>query len=206
MKVKGEGRTRLTRFAAITIPAGVATAGMGFAMLQGMVGSALASTDPFTMAGGVSATSLVTRAGALQHATSQTDETAVAKESIYAETVGTATTSTVSITSSPVSILGITNIKLKLDLASGTSLGTVGLNAATMNLGNGGTLGNVNVGVAQYNKFTTTDGLDATQGYRPGGFAVSAGATDLPNLNASVYQISLTSLATNGVSIAVTTA
>jgi hypothetical protein len=48
-KEKGMGRTRLTRFAAITVPAGVATVGLGIAVVQGMVGATLSSAHGFNL-------------------------------------------------------------------------------------------------------------------------------------------------------------
>lgn len=49
MKQKGMGRTRAVRFAAVTIPATVAAAGLGFAVVQGMVGATLASSTGFVI-------------------------------------------------------------------------------------------------------------------------------------------------------------
>ncbi len=48
-KEMGMGRTRLGRFAAVTVPATLLTAGLGVAMLQGMVGAVLSSADGFTL-------------------------------------------------------------------------------------------------------------------------------------------------------------
>ncbi len=81
------------------------------------------------------------------------------------------------------------------------ALGSVGLNAKTLNTPNGATLGSTTIGVAQSEAGfdnTTTD-----SGYVADGFALTSSSADLPNVNATAYAITLESLALDNLSLAV---
>src|SRR4051812_27661149 len=82
-KLKGEGRTRLGRFAMVAVPSAVVSAGLGVAIVQGMISATLASADAFTLQSNqISSDSLKVAAGGA----SVGSTTPANKEAIYAET------------------------------------------------------------------------------------------------------------------------
>lgn len=211
---QGMGRTRVGRFAALAVPATVATAGLAFAMLQGMVGAAISSADGFTLqSAAITSDALKVRPGQADVATTGDDET------VYAETGGTTSANGVTVIADvPIPVLG--TARLTIDSADPTvALGGVILNAKTLAVADsdavdGGTsaasLGGVNLGVAQSEAgFTDTIALETDpnySGYVADGFALTAGNSTLNNLDAQSYAISLASLDLDDLSIGVTMA
>lgn len=208
---QGTGRTRLGRFAALAVPATVATAGLGLAMVQGMVGAAISSADGFTLqSNAITSDSLKVRPGQADVAGTGADET------VYAET-GTATSAdgVTVIADVPIPVLGTARLTIDSNDPS-VGLGSVILNAKTLAVadtdgvdggGSAASLGGVNLGVAQSEAGftdTTADGADPSySGYVADGFALSAGASTLNNLDALTYAISLQSLDLDDLSIGV---
>lgn len=221
-KQKGMGRTRLGRFAAITVPAGVAAAGMGYAILQGMVGATLSSADGFSLQSPqITSSSLALRAGSTTEANA-TDGTAV--KTIYAQT-GTTTNAKGLTIDAPVpavlnAIFGVS--KLEISSTDPTvALGKTILNAKDLTVtdpdaadqtgaaadatNSAASLTGVAVGVDQGEVAfdDTTTGTGST-GYDPTGFALTSGAATLNKVNATAYQISLASLNLDNLSIGFT--
>ncbi|UDY23198.1 DUF6230 family protein [Nocardioides sp. Kera G14] len=200
-KIEGEGRTRLTRFAAITIPAAVASAGMGFAVMSGMVGAVLSSTDGFQLQTDLTASSLKVRAGATDVGTADS-----AKETIYAEAAGShadgldVQTPTVQIVPGLSVHLSIGSTDTDIDL------GDVALNAATLDT-DGATLSTVKLGQAQSEAGFSTDGQDEDTGYKADAFSLTAsggaGSQVLPGVDSTAYAITLGSLSLNNLSLGV---
>jgi len=187
MKEKGMGRTRLGRFAAITVPAAVVSAGLGVAIVQGMVSATIASADDFSLsASTISADGLAVRPGFAGAGTSTSDS----KSSVVAEVKnGNAPDLGLELTKS-LPVLG--DLDLNVCLSSGTgsfALGNVALNAADLNAtGAGSSIANVAVGTTQ-----SAAGMDATDGtgYDADGFALTGGAATLNGLNAAAYSATL---------------
>lgn len=211
MERQGMGRTRLGRFAAITVPATVATAGLGVAMLQGMVGAAISSADGFTLqSNAIQTTSLKMRPGQAEVAGTGDDET------VYAETGTTTSANGVTVIAKvPIPVLGTAVLTISSNDPS-VGLGSVILNAKTLAVadtdamdggGAAATLGGVNLGVAQSTAaFTNTiaDSSDTNySGYVADGFALTAGDSTLNNLDAQTYALSLDSLAVDDLSLGV---
>lgn len=208
---QGTGRTRVGRFAALAVPATVATAGLAFAMLQGMVGAAISSADGFTLqSNAITSDALKVRPGQAEVASTGDDET------VYAETgADTIADGVTVIADVPLPVLG--TARLTIASADPTvSLGSVILNAKELAVaGDDGTvdgsdaaasLGGVNLGVAQSEAgFTDTNGQEVAgySGYVADGFALTAGDSALNNLDATTYAISLESLDLDDLSIGV---
>lgn len=193
----GMGRTRMGRFAAVTVPATLLTAGLGVAMLQGMVGAVLSSADGFTLN-----SDRITSDG-LKARTGSADVAGGDQATIYAETGATTNASGIEVITPDVT-LPLLGIGAHLEVTSTDTtiaLGSVGLNAKTLNTPNGATLGSTTIGVAQSEAGfanTTTD-----SGYVADGFALTSSSADLPNVNATAYAITLESLALDNLSLAV---
>lgn len=187
---KGMGRTRLTRFAAITVPAAAATVGLGFAIVQGAVSADLASSTGFQLAStGATADSLqlgLEYTGAAQddatatsvnHAAAEAAlENANLNDMCLAATTNLSVFGDVSIkvsSTSPVSLTGVTDLNAGSISAATASLPTTTIGRATSQEAN---LSNA-----------------ATQA--PGGFAMdsagAAGEVVLTDLNAQAYQLTL---------------
>lgn len=199
MKIKGEGRTRLTRFAAITIPATIATAALGVAVLEGAVAATLSS------AGGFQLTSTQLNTDTLKVRPGTTKDGA--DEAVaYAETgAGTKLNQLCLGVTQPISIAGVTITKLGLRVSStdtNVSVPNVALNAASLG-GGSTTLGNVNAGIAQSTAGFTAAGQDSTTGYVPSGFGLTTGSSTIGNLQAKSYALTLSSLGLSNLAIAV---
>lgn len=207
MKVKGEGRTRLTRFAAITIPAAIATAGLGVAVLQGVVAATISSADGFQLASDHLATdSLKLRPGTTEAGASGNNVATA-----YAETgPGTSLNGIcLGVSQDMPSIVSAVLPKVGLKIASsqpGISTPSVALNAASLD-GSAANLANVVAGQAQSADGFSTAGQTAATGYVGGGFGLtSAGADSIDGLKAKSYAVTLQGLnLTSGLSIKVDT-
>lgn len=191
------GRTRLGRFAAVTVPATLLSAGLGVAMLQGMVGAVLSSADGFTLnSDRITSDGLKARTGAAHVAGGN-------QATIYAETGANTNASGIEVITPDVTI-PLLNLPAHLEVTSTDTtigLGSVGLNAKTLNTPNGATLGTTTIGVAQSEAgFANTT---ADSGYVADGFALTSSSADLPNVNATAYAITLQSLALDNLSLSV---
>ncbi|WP_408896998.1 DUF6230 family protein [Nocardioides sp. R1-1] len=191
------GRTRLGRFAAVTVPATLLTAGLGVAMLQGMVGAVLSSADGFTLnSDRITSDGLKARTGAADVAGGD-------QATIYAETGTTTNASGIEVITPDVTI-PLINLPAHLEVTSTDTtiaLGSVQLNAQTLNTPNGATLGTTTIGQAQSSAgFANTT---AESGYVADGFALTSSSADLPNVNAKAYAITLQGLALDNLSLKV---
>lgn len=218
MKEKGMGRTRLGRFAAVTIPATVATAGLGFAVLQGMVGASISSATPFQVAG-ATATGDDLELTANNVSTAADDGTASGDVADSSEGTGTnKKDALVSLKNGSVS-------DLCMAADTQTPLGTLGLkiqSSGDVSLGSGwtdlsadslaadsATLPTTDIGYAQGDLAEQAAANSA--GYSEGGFSLATDVTDaaksdtggisLTNLDVDAYALTLSGLSLNNLSI-----
>jgi hypothetical protein len=206
MKEIGSGHTRLGRFAAVTVPAAVISAGFGVAMLQGMVGSALASADGFDLAGTqfTGDTMELSLRGA-QTATSDSNNAATRKDSaLVTVTNGKITDMCLAATQNNIPVLGSLGVEIKSsgEVSLGSSLD---MNASAL-AGDTADLGVTNIGIAQSDLSHQSTVTDA---YNAGGFGMytaktsSGGAgVDLGGMSAKAYALTLGGLSLNNLSIA----
>lgn len=190
MREKGMGRTRLGRFAALTVPATIATAGLGFAIVQGMVAANLSAADPFTVAGTEArGTGLeLSLRGAETATANNNDDVTTKKSALVTLKQGTIDGLCLAV-NQPVPILG--NIGLNITAPGTTSLGDVDLSADSIAAG-ATTLPQTSIGVAQ-SALPSQSGI--ANGYQEGGFGLLAsGNVTLANLDADVYALTLESL------------
>ncbi|MEX0428165.1 hypothetical protein AB3X52_11090 [Nocardioides sp. DS6] len=181
------GRTRLGRFAAITVPAAVVSAGLGVAIVQGMVSATIASADDFSLsASSISASGLAVRPG-FAGAGASTDDS---KSSVVAEVSGAKAPDLGLELTKSLPVLG--SLDLNVCLASGSTnfdLGSVTLNAADLNAtGADSAIADVKVGTTQSAAGMTAD---SDTGYDADGFALTGGAATLNGLNAAAYSATL---------------
>lgn len=191
MKENGMGRVRLTRFAALTIPAGIASVGLGVAIVQGMVAATLSSADGFELnSNKLTATSLAMRAGVTQAGTDSNNVgTALAR-------VNTASLDKMCVgVNQAVPILG--RVGLKIDSSDSTiGLSAVDLNAKSLATGTS-SLTNTSIGVAQSGTSFAgdSDAEKAATGYDATGFAMTSGGNagdiSLANVAAKSYAVTL---------------
>lgn len=222
-RVKGEGRTRFGRFAAVAIPATVASAGLGVAIVQGMVSATLASADAFTLTSSqITSDSLVVAGGAV-------DDNAT----IYAQTGGGTKANGVNITADAAlpsvvsSVINKSTAELTISSTdSSVALPNVVLNAKTLAVtdpdakaggtNTDGTVGNaatnaaagmsdVQLGITSQSA-GVADGTGTAPGngaYDPNAFALKAGQSVLNNVSAQAYAITLSGLALDNLSLGV---
>ena len=207
MKLKGEGRTRLTRFAAITIPATIATAGLGVAVLQGVVAATISSADGFQLA----SDHLGTDSLKLRPGTTEAGASGNNVATAYAETgPGTSLDGIcLGVSQNMPAIVSSVLPKVGLKIASsqpGISTPSVALNAATLD-GTAANLANVVAGQAQSQDGFSTAGQAPATGYVDSGFGLtSTGADTIDGLKAKSYAVTLQGLnLTSGLSIKVDT-
>lgn len=191
MKEHGMGRVRVTRFAALTIPAGIASVGLGVAIVQGMVAATLSSADGFELnSNQITATSLAMRPGVTQAGTDTNHVgTALAR-------VTTAELDKMCVgVNQAVPLIG--QVGLKIDSSDSTiSLAAVDLNAKSLGTGTS-TLTNTSIGVAQSGTTFAADTAEekASTGYDATGFAMTSGGTagdvSLANVAAKSYAVTL---------------
>ncbi|NHA01448.1 hypothetical protein G5V59_20910 [Nocardioides sp. W3-2-3] len=129
----------------MTVPASLLAAGLGVAMLQGMVGAVLASADGFTLnSDRITSDGLKARTGAANVAGGN-------QATIYAETGSNTNASGIQVVTPNVTI-PLLNLPAHLEVKSTDTtiaLGSVGLNAKTLNTPDGAELGTTTIGVAQ---------------------------------------------------------
>ena len=191
---KGMGRTRLTRFAAITIPAAAATVGLGIAIVQGAVSADLASSTGFQLAStGATADSL--QLGLEYTAAATNDASSTASNHAGAEVALTnsnlndmclAATTNLSVfgnvglkvaSTSPVALTGVTTLDAGSVAAAKAALPTTTIGRATSQESN---LATANAGVQAPGGFA----MDSTSG--------TPGSVALTGLNAQAYELTLT--------------
>lgn len=153
MKIeKGMGRTRVGRFAAITVPAAVASAGLGVAILQGMVAATLTSADGFQL----QTEQMQAEALAMSGTAIDTGGASAAESAVFADVedahlngmcVGAKQTF-----GGPVGTLlgavGMAGVGLTIDSSDDdVTLAEVALNAKELAASTGTTLGETNIGI-----------------------------------------------------------
>lgn len=195
MKEKGMGRTRLGRFAAVTVPATALSLGVGLAIVQGAVSAQLSAANAFEV-GSTKATGsgLEISMKAATRAGSETDASTTGQsESALVTLAGGKLDGMCLAANTSVPIFGNVGLKIAVpNVAAGGQLvdvGTLDLNAANVAGGNT-TLGPTSVGVAesQLDHQATLDTANQT----PGGFGMEAGASTINALDASAYGLELT--------------
>jgi hypothetical protein len=198
IKEKGMGRTRMGRFAAITVPAAVVSAGLGLAMVQGMVGAVISSTGGFQLQTDLKADALKVRAGATEVGSAGNNA-----QTIYAETVNSVADG-LNVTTPAVTIVPGISVGLKISSTdTNIGLGDVALNAATLAT-DGATLNGVALGQAQSEAGFSPAGQSAATGYKADAFSLSAtgaGGQALPGVDSQAYAVTLGSLSLNNLSI-----
>ena len=210
----GMGHVRLSRAAMLAVPSALAAAGMGAAMLQGMVGATLSSAQGFTLQStAIHSSGLKLRPGVATVAGGNS-------KTLYAETGTTTSAHGVDINAAVNTGLPLIGT-ITLSLSSSDpqiSLGSIILNAKDLTVADKNTavnatnasnsaaaLQNVDLGIAQSQAgFTdTTDAAGKASGYSGDGFAITAGNSDLNNVNAQAFAIHLAGLAVDQLSISV---
>lgn len=183
MNTAPEGRTRLGRFAAITVPAALASAGLGFAVIQGMASAALSAAEPFELGSKqMSASSLQLNLDAASAATSATDATAGYKKAARAEVTDTKLSTLCLAAGHKLPVLGEV-LGLKIESPSEVAVGDVTLQADALNASTA-KLPKTSIGVA-----STWD--DDTKG----GFGLkSTGDVTLDDLDAKAYALDISGL------------
>lgn len=199
MREKGMGRTRLRRFAAVTVPATIASAGLGLAIVQGMVSATLSSANGFDLVtDGLTADTLAVAPGTAQVAGSTNGAaTALAR-------VGGAQLERMCVgvnQALPVSVLGLN--RLGLDVISqdtSVELDNVDLNASDLTAGNS-VLNDTTIGVAQSETaFAATAGQPAA--YSANGFALQSTNVDMDEVASKAYAVTLSGgLSLSGLSL-----
>ena len=211
-KLKGEGRTRLGRFAMVAVPSAVVSAGLGVAIVQGMISATLASADAFTLQSNqISSDSLKVAAGGA----SVGSTTPANKEAIYAETGASTVADGVHITALTPSLPILGKVaQIKIDSSDHTvSLPGVVLNAKDLTVsdkdaGVDGTdatnsaaaLSDVKLGITEQQAGVTAANDPA---YNADAFALQSGQATLNNVNADAYAITLSGLALDDLSLGI---
>lgn len=196
MREKGMGRTRLGRFAAVTVPATALSLGFGVAILQGSVSAAIASANPITVAGAsATGTGLELSLREAQAATSDTDKSASSKGSALVTLKGGQLSTMCLAANQSVPVLG--NIGLNISSTTPVTVGDIDMSATSVTAATA-TLPSTFIGKAEGD--LTHQGATATN---VGGFGMeSAGNVSLSDLNAQAYGLQLANgLTINSLSI-----
>ena len=204
MKVKGMGRTRMGRLAAVTIPATALSAGLGFAILQGMVAAQLSSADAFQVKGDQAvASGLEVSMRGVSAADTQNDATPTKKKSALVTLKDGKVTNMCLAANQNLPVLGAIGLKLKFSGA--VDLGDIDLNTDSVVAGTA-VLPKTDIGVAQSELDHQKDVAD---GYQAGAFGLESGNVNpqqgdvtINGLDADAYGITLSGLnLTSGLSI-----
>jgi hypothetical protein len=205
MMEKGMGRTRLGRLAAVTVPATVASLGLGLAIVQGSVSAALASS------GGFQVGSTQAKADGLQlslaNATSATasDNTTVKNNEAALVTLENGKLDGMCLAANTtVPVLGVVGLKISVpNSTSGGSVvdvGTLDLNAKSVAAGTT-SLPGTTVGVAEddlrRNNPAAYSGLGGFGMQTNNAAGETPGDVSLSGLNATAYMLNLN----NGLSL-----
>lgn len=185
-----DGRTRLGRFAAVTVPAALASAGLGVAVIQGMASAALSSAEPFELASQqMSASGLQLNLDAASAASSVTDPTSTYTKAARADVTDTTLSTLCLAAAHELPVLGEV-VGLKIESPSEVAVGDVTLQADALNASTA-TLPSTSIGVA-----STWD--DDTKG----GFGLkSTGDVVLDGLNAQAYALDISGLTLDDLAI-----
>lgn len=185
-----EGRTRLGRFAAVTVPAALASAGLGLAVIQGMASAALSSSEPFELASQqLSASGLQLNLDAATAAAGVTDPTSTYAKAARAEVTDTTLSTLCLAAGHRLPVLGQV-VGLKIESPSEVVVGDVVLQADALNASKA-QLPATSIGVA-----STWD--EET----PGGFGLkSTGDVTLDGLNAKAYALEISGLTLDDLAI-----
>ena len=206
MKQKGMGATRLGRFAAVTVPATVVTAGLGLAITQGMVGAALASATSFQV-GGTAATGdgMELTANYTSSATSDVDDTATNKKDALVTLKNGAVQDMCLAADTAVPVIGTLGLKIEANGNTSLGAGYTDLAADSLN-GASAVPGETKIGYAQ-SDLTHQDGT-TSPGYAEGGFSLAtseaAGSVNITGLDAQVYALTLSGLSLSNLAISAT--
>lgn len=185
-----QGRTRLGRFAAVTLPAALVSAGLGFAVIQGSASAALSSAEPFQLGSErMSSTGLRLNLDAATAANSTTDPSATYKRAARADVTDTKLSTLCLAASHKVPVLGDV-LGLKIESPTEVEVGDVTLQADALNASKA-KLPKTSIGVA-----STWD--DDTKG----GFGLkSSGSVALDDLDAQAYALDISGLTLNDLAI-----
>ncbi|WP_203336422.1 DUF6230 family protein [Nocardioides limicola] len=191
MKEKGMGRTRLGRFAAVTVPATAASLGLGLAIVQGSVSASLSSAEPFQVASPAAAgTGLELSMRAATTATSNADVSPTSKKSAMVTLKG-GSLNGLCLAANQDTIIG--NIGLTIASPSNVSVGDLDISADSVTADTA-TLPYTEIGIAE-NELDHQSSTSAN----PGGFGMqSDGAVSLAGLEATAYGLTLA----NGLTLA----
>ena len=206
MKQKGMGATRLGRFAAVTVPATVVTAGLGLAITQGMVGAALTSATSFQV-GGTAATGdgMELTANYTSSATSDVDDTATNKKDALVTLKNGAVQDMCLAADTAVPVIGTLGLKIEANGNTSLGAGYTDLAADSLN-GASAVLGETKIGYAQ-SDLTHQDGT-TSPGYAAGGFSLATseatGSVNITGLDAQVYALTLSGLSLSNLAISAT--
>jgi hypothetical protein len=203
MKETGMGRTRLGRFAAVTVPATAVTLGLGFAMVQGMVSAQLSATDPFKVkAANATADGLELSLRGATVAASQDDGTNSTDKKSALVTLKNGKITDLKLCADqplpgPLGTLGLTlSATGEVPLGATTDLSADAVNAANA------VLPATDIGIAQ----SQLEHQSTVAGGRAGGFGLNtagaAGSVKLDGLDADAYSLSLSGLTVSNLSIA----
>lgn len=184
------GRTRLGRFAAITIPGAAASAVLGFAVLQGMASASLSAAEPFELGSGeITATSLQLNLDAASAAASSTNVNETKKKAARADLTGANLDGLCLAAAHNLPVLGDV-IGLKIESPGKVNLGDLSMKADALDASKA-KLPATTVGVA-----STWD--DDTKG----GFGMkSKGDVSLKEVNGKAYALELSSLTVSDLAI-----
>lgn len=188
---RGMGRTRLTRFAAITVPAVVVTAGLGFAIVQGAVSADLASSNGFTIHSS-SGTADSLQLGLESTSAATDDQTTTTANKVAAEAAlkGLNVNDLCLAANTNIPVLSSV-VGLNVKSSAPVNLGAVDLNASDIEA-NTATLPSTKIG----DSTSDLSDLTTSKTEAPGGFGLAsagaAGSVALNTLNASAYEVSLT--------------
>lgn len=206
---KGMGRTRLGRFAAVTVPAAVATAGLGFAIVTGSVSAALSSAGGFDVGGSAArADGMLLTLNQTDTATSSTNITAKDQEAALVTLQDGFLDGMCLAANQSLPFVGTIGLKLA---ATGTvGVGDIDLNASQVNTG-AATLPSTTIGIA-----ASAVGQTGVAAGNTGGFGLKTNAqgttgddaaasnVKLADLSAKAYQLTLNNgLAVDGLDIGV---
>lgn len=201
MKEFGMGRTRAGRLAAVTVPALAVSVGFGFAIAQGLVSATLSSANGFELAG----SSTTADSMKLGLGTAQVAGTTGGKQAAVADMAATKLTGMCMAANDTIPVFGNIGVKIATAAADVTDVGTVTLNAASINSGTA-VLPKTTVGQA------ASEAGVSSAATNPNGFALTsvgaagAGAVSLQNLKATAYALTLESgLTLNSLNVTPTT-
>jgi hypothetical protein len=213
MVEQGMGRTRLSRLAAITVPAAAASLGLGLAIATGLVSATLSSADGFELGSTqASADNLALQLASANAATSVSDATGTDKEAALVSLKNGHLNGMCLAANQvlPKLVSGFfPNVGLKLTSTSpDVNVGDINLSAYSVDSGSS-QLPPTDIGIASSQTGQTggNSGNDGGFGLRTNATTTDHTAVQLNDMKASAYAITLTSgLSLSNMSIQVSTA